>query len=464
MLNLDSYLDANKVLDINEYTNLRFDNKRVFTTPEALSLYEQNYMKAEDIKKLCEKHYGFELFEPITSYLPEDIIRFFENTGCVPVSYQPMKKIVTVVYMPELQHTKPNLPNNEVIYKPTTIYYYMRHYQELYGVHKYLRDVPAKLLFDFIVKEAIELKAADMTISNVNNSTIVYYNIRKRKVRSNYMFSKEIMGDLIKLITISSPMDRGSRKPKALDIDLTEQYRGRVMINQEFKGFAITIRLLPNTAFSTNVSDLSMTKETEDWLIDNILDKEKGLRLIVGETMSGKNTTALALLKRLVEKDEYKVVSVEIPVEQELIGVEQINCENVDDYISNIQSLIRVNPDFVYITEIQDATGLATLQIANTGKCVLSTLHANGVADTITRLMDITKLSQDRIIQILHSIVYQELVRDDENDRVYPRDRYVRFTSDLKYKLYGKSLGDVMKIIQDYEEGDIWTFSQHMAL
>ena len=79
-----------------------------------------------------------------------------------------------------------------------------------------------------------------------------------------------------------------------------------------------------------------------------------------------------------------------------------------------------MNPDFVYITEMLDATALDTLKITNTGKCVLSTVHANSVGDTIVRLMDMTGMPQDRIIQTLHSVVYQELVRDDSKDFVYP--------------------------------------------
>ena len=114
----------------------------------------------------------------------------------------------------------------------------------------------------------------------------------------------------------------------------------------------------------------------------------------------------------------------------------------------------------MYITEIQDATGLVTVEVTNTGKCVLSTLHANSVADTISRLVDITKLDQDRVIQALHTVVYQELIRDDASDRLYPRCRYVRFTDELKYKLFGKTLGEVVKIINDNEEGDIWTFTR----
>ena len=145
-----------------------------------------------------------------------------------------------------------------------------------------------------------------------------------------------------------------------------------------------------------------MTSTTVDWLEKNFLSKETGLRLIVGATMSGKNTTALSLLKEVADKNKYKIISVEMPVEQELAGVEQINTEKIEEYEENIKSLIHQNPDFVYITEIRDVTGLSTIQITNTGKRVLSTLHANSVEDTISRLVDITKLSTDRIIQTLH--------------------------------------------------------------
>ena len=47
-----------------------------------------------------------------------------------------------------------------------------------------------------------------------------------------------------------------------------------------------------------------------------------------------------------------------MPVEQELAGVEQINTEKIEEYEENIKSLIHQNPDFVYITEIRDVTGL----------------------------------------------------------------------------------------------------------
>lgn len=463
MLNLDGYLMSERIRDIAEYTRLRFADKSMFRTPEALSLYEQDSMPAAQIKELCEQVYGTELYEPADSYVPSCIINFYAGTGYVPVNYQAMKKSVTLVYLPELKVQKKHYPDHAEVCRPTTIYYYMDHYRRHYGVHRCLRDIPPKMLFDLIIREAIETGAADVTITNTADATVVYYNVNKQKKWSRYRFSHAVLDLIVKFVTIRSPMDRGSRKPKALDIDLTPDYRGRVEINQKFNGQMVTIRILPNASFSTDVESLSLTREAADWLLDNELDMVRGLRLIVGETMSGKNTTALALLRRLVETDRYKVVSVEIPVEQELPGVEQINCDTPEDYRDNIRSLIRVNPDFVYITEIKDETALDTVKITNTGKCVLATAHANSVGDAVVRLMDMSGLSQDRVIQTLHSIVYQELLSDQENNRLCPRCRYVRFTPELKYMLYGRSLGEMMKIIQDYEEGDVWTYTRHIA-
>jgi len=165
------------------------------------------------------------------------------------------------------------------------------------------------------------------------------YNIRKRKVVSNRIFSYESMLDIIKYLCIKSPMDWGSRKPKYVDVDLNKEYRGRVVINTKFKGYTITIRLLPNKAFTQDIHNLNMTSTTVDWLEKNFLSKETGLRLIVGATMSGKNTTALSLLKEVADKNKYKIISVEMPVEQELAGVEQINTEKIEEYEENIEDI-----------------------------------------------------------------------------------------------------------------------------
>ncbi len=186
------------------------------------------------------------------------------------------------------------------------------------------------------------------------------------------------------------------------------------------------------------------------------MNREHGLRVIAGAPMSGKNTTALAMLNEIINKQSRKVVSVEMPVEQSLDGIEQINCDTMEEYQSNIQSLIRQNPDFIYLTEMSDETSLDIMHIGNIGKSVLTTLHANSVSDVIGRIQDMTNLSYEKIIQALHSITYQELLRDEETDTVYPVNRYIYLSQERKNLLVGKSYGEIISMLRSWEGGIVW--------
>jgi len=458
MLNLNGVLGITEMAEVQRYCKLRIRPDYKLETPEALALYEQNYLETEEIKELCEKTYGIKLSEPSKNFVPENLVALFRETKAVPVAYLPMQQEVWAVFLPELSfeaNEDIEALGYQVKYYPTTIYYYLEQYQQLYGKHDMLYQLPCKLVFDTIVQEGIKLQAADITITTLGKSAEVYYNVRKRKVRSKRIFDAEFMRNTIIYLCAKSPYDFGSRVPKYVDVDLkSKDYRGRAVIVNSFKGFTITVRILPSAVYQNRLEDLNLSSQTIQWLRECMMDDEVGLRLIVGETMSGKNTTALALLHELVTSRELKVISVEMPVEQELQGVVQINTENQSEYKANIRSLIRQNPDFVYITEIQDENGLDTIEATNTGKRVLATLHANSVGDVFSRLMDITGMSLDRIIQTTHSIMFQKLVRDEEADKVYPKNRYLRFTDEMKYELYGKTLGDVLKLVHEKEAGD----------
>lgn len=456
MFNLNGVLPVELIQEVDSYTDLRLKDKRKYKCAEALALYEQKLMEPDDIFKLCEEAMGIELYNPVTSYIPEDIIMDFLGTGLVPVSYSPMSRTVTCVTMPEVKSTYVTKGTYQVEVKNTPIYIYFREYVHKYGRHSDLLEMPVKQLLDGLVNEAIRLDAADMTISTTGHIARVYYNVRKSKVYSNRIITADDIQDIIKLLCIESPMDSVSNNPKYVGVNLTRYYRGRVVINHKYHGYEITIRLLPNAAFDKQLEDCNLNKETIDFFRKYFMDRELGLRLIVGSTMSGKNTTALACLNEIVKSDQYKVVSIEMPVEQELEGIEQINCNNEEEYDLNINSLLRQNPDLVYVTEMGDTTAKTIMRVTNTGKRVISTLHANSCSDVIGRLMDITQLSPDRIIQTIHSIVYQELIRIPEEDRVVPRNRYIYLSQDKKVQLYGREYGEIITKLREWESGDIW--------
>lgn len=456
MLNLNGIVSVEIIHELDNYTSLRLRDKTKYVCAEALGLYELRILSDEEIYDLCCRHKGKQLVIPPTSYIPDNIITHFHGTNVVPVSYSPIRNLVTCVALDELGIEFDPLQGYKVDVVYTTIYNFFKEYVKQYGIHPDLLDMPARQLIDGIVNEGIKLQAADITISSRGRSAAIYYIIRKKKVYSHRILTTDNIEDIIKYLCFESPMDESTNAPKYVGVSLNDYFRGRVVINHKYHGYAITIRLLPNAAFESSLEDCNLTPETIQFFRRDFMNRELGLRLLVGATMSGKNTTALACLRELTMEDTLKVVSIEMPVEQELDGVEQINCNDEEEYDLNINSLLRQNPGFVYITEIGDTTANSIMRVTNTGKRVLSTLHANSCSDVIGRLQDITGLSIDRIVQTLHSVVYQELVRDEETDTVWPKNRYIYFSKERKAKLYGKNYGETILMLQGWEGGDVW--------
>lgn len=457
MLNLNSILDESQILQVNEYTSLRLSDPRKYICAEAIALYEQRIIPEGKIHKMCEQAVRRKLYSPVTTAIPKDIaVQINRGSLMVPLSYNPLKKVLHCGALSELGVSHDPIPGVEIVTVFIPIYLYFKRYIELYGMHPDLLPVPAKTIYDSIVQEATDLDAADITMSTRGLSSSVYFNVRKRKVDSHIIMLPGMLNDIIRILTIENPIVAYDNNPKYVGVEVNEKYRGRVVINKTFKGHEITMRLLHNDYFNSSLEDCNLKKETIEFFRTDFMNRENGLRLIAGPTMSGKNTTILACLNELIHTHNLKVVSIEMPVEQELPGVEQINCINMEEYKNNINSLIRQNPDFVYVTEMNDDTSIDVLRAANTGKRSISTIHANSCSDIIPRLMDITGLSIDRIIQPIHSLVYQELIRDDERDMLVPVNRYVYLSRERKKALYGKSFGDVVSAIDSWEGGDVW--------
>lgn len=452
MLNLSGILDVQSIRSIQDMVLTKFKDHSIFKTPESVILFEQSYLPNDELLRICNEQYEEELQEPVGTFIPSNVIKFFEGTKCVPIKYISSIREVYVLYVPEYGFEKKYSPLFKVNYVPTTLHYFILNYTRYYGQFPEILPISGKQALDMILEEAIRNKVPDLTISNLEERVIVYYNKKKRKVMSNNIFPRYIMDEIIKVLTISTPIsDWTDNRAKYVGYEIDDEYRARVVINKNVYGHVTTIRLFPQAAFDVALEDLNLNQEFIDFLRDDSKRYLNGLRLIVGETMSGKNTTALSFLREIVNEGTSKVVSIEMPVEQRINGVEQIGCEFIDEYVSNIESLIHQNPDFVYITETKDETGSAVMKIANTGKRVLTTLHSNSVADTISRITDITGLHPNRIIQVLHSIIHQELVR--VGDEVYPCNKFVFFDDELKQQLYDKPFGEIIRIIKEKERG-----------
>lgn len=453
MNGLSGRLLASDLYRVNSLTKLRFRDPTQFITPEALVVYEQNMLPDEELLQLCSDEYNIPLHTPTAYYIPKELVEQFRPYACAPIRYDTGKSEIYVAILPEMDGHIPDIDTLTTVKVPVPIYYYVQLYTRHFGRPDFLFEIPPVDLLQVIIEEAVSLGAADITITNVAEGALVYYNVRKRKVMSKRSIRREDVEKFAELLATRAglPITEKSATPHYLSVQLDMHHRGRVVLNSNYYGRAITIRVLSDDILQEKLEELNIAPSTCKFIRERMLSREKGLRLFIGETMSGKNTTILSALSELVSLNRYKIVSVENPVETLVAGIEQINVETEKEYADNAASLLRQNPDIVYITEITNYTAKDTIQTANTGKVVFSTIHANSISDVLSRLMDITQMSSDRLLLSMHSCCYQELIRDEETDTIKPVNRCLYFSDELKTRLYGKSLGECKVILQKEE-------------
>jgi general secretion pathway protein E len=143
-----------------------------------------------------------------------------------------------------------------------------------------------------------------------------------------------------------------------------------------------------------------------------VLERPHGIVLVTGPTGSGKTTTLYASLVRLNTPDR-KILSVEDPIEYQLDGINQIQVKPSIglDFASILRSLLRHDPDIMMVGEIRDLeTAEIAVQAALTGHLVLSTLHTNNAAASITRLLDMG-LREFLLTSTVNGAAAQRLVR-----------------------------------------------------
>lgn len=438
---------------VNTKTSLRFKDQTKFKDAESLIIHEQHLISDERLLELCQQEHNIILSTPKVNYVPRELLEEFKNYNVIIIDYIVSKATVILGEMPGDATQKIFSDRYTIKRMLIPLYYYVEVRTRQFGEPDFLAELPIVDKWDFIVQEALQKGAADITLTNTYGGAQVYYNVRKTKVHSARSLDKPDVGEIIKMLAADAgaAMADNSAKPRYFAIDINKHNRGRVVVNRTTYGSLATIRVLPKSLLNKSLEDLRLEPNTCTFIREVCLSPEKGLRLFIGETMSGKNTTILSALIELVKKDAMKIVSLEQPVEMLVEGIEQINAETDDEFTENADSLLRQNPDIIYFTEITDRTGITIMQCCNTAKAVFSSIHANSISQVLFRLQDITKLPLDRLILSIHSCVYQELVRDDKTDTVKPYNRCLYFDDDLKMRLYGKQMGEIIGILSAIE-------------
>jgi general secretion pathway protein E len=176
-------------------------------------------------------------------------------------------------------------------------------------------------------------------------------------------------------------------------------------------GESVVLRLLHRDAVSLDFGALGFSPEMESLMLD-ILAMPHGILLVTGPTGSGKSTTLYAALKHL-NTTERKILTVEDPVEYNIEGVNQMQVKPQIGltFANALRSIVRQDPDIIMIGEMRDQeTAAIAVQSALTGHLVLSTLHTNDAAGSITRLLDMG-VEDYLLSSTVNAVLAQRLVR-----------------------------------------------------
>ena len=164
----------------------------------------------------------------------------------------------------------------------------------------------------------------------------------------------------------------------------------RVSVIRAIHGEKIVLRILDKGKDQLSLEDLQLD-EVSSQRIQDAISQPNGMFLMTGPTGSGKTTTLYAILQQL-NTEGVNISTAEDPVEYDLKGITQISCTEKDSttFQSALKSFLRQDPDIIMVGEIRDVeTADIATKAALTGHLMLSTLHTNDAASSITRLLNI---------------------------------------------------------------------------
>ena len=273
---------------------------------------------------------------------------------------------------------------------------------------------PVVKLVNNIIEGGVRQRASDIHIEPFEYNVRVRYRI-DGVLREIISYDRALYAAIIARLKVISGMDISEkRKPQDGRITITvdrREYDIRVSNLPTVFGEKVVMRLASKEGFKRDKKDLGLSP-TDLVKFDNILRNPHGIILVTGPTGSGKSTTLYTALSELAS-DEVNIITVEDPVEANVDNVNQVqvNVKANLTFASALRSILRQDPDIIMIGEIRDGeTAEIAVKASITGHLVVSTLHTNSTAASISRLIDMG-IEPYLLGDSLVGIIAQRLVR-----------------------------------------------------
>lgn len=413
------------------------------------TLVDEGIATEENIARALSKQFHYDMVDLQNTVIPQEILDLvpasvLKKHRAIPFEYSPDNMNVLRVAMSDPMDIAAmddiniitNLQVEPVVATMGSVMLAIDHYYGQAEVNSALEEYTRE-------KESQMIEQEDMYSEDVNNSPIVqlvkgmidqavrqrasdiHIEPMERQVRIRYridgalyeksVYSIRLLPAIVARIKIIGGMDI-SEKRKPQDGRITQivdrkEFDIRVSILPIVYGEKIVMRLTSKNALTREKSQLGL-KPDELKKFDHILKNPHGILLVTGPTGSGKSTTLYTALSEL-NKEDVNIITVEDPVEANIEGINQVQVNNKANltFASALRSILRQDPDIIMIGEIRDQeTASIAVQASITGHLVVSTLHTNSAASTITRLADMG-IEPYLIADSTIGVIAQRLVR-----------------------------------------------------
>src|SRR6516162_536532 len=253
-----------------------------------------------------------------------------------------------------------------------------------------------QVLIDKLLTTVIQLKASDLHIS-CGQPPVIRHHGRMRRLDTKVLDTDDCTA-LMKSITPDRCQQELQEKGGAdFAIEFTDGVRFRVALFKQRGNIGLVLRRIPSQFLT--FEQIGMPDA-----VKRLITRPRGLLLVTGPTGSGKTTSLASMMNFINENYDRHMITLEDPIEyyhkhkkctvnQREIGVD------VPDFKEGIRRALRMDPDIILVGEMRDLETIhAAIEAAETGHVVFGTLHTNGAASTINRIIDVfPKEQQDQI-------------------------------------------------------------------
>jgi general secretion pathway protein E len=275
-------------------------------------------------------------------------------------------------------------------------------------------EAPVIRLVNQLIARAVETGASDVHIEPFEDRLRIRYRYDGALHEAEPPPAR-LRAAVVSRIKIMSRLDIAERRlPQDGRIRLSvrgQEVDFRVSTIPSLNGESVVLRVLDRTAVEFDFVKLGLPDDVRQSL-ERVFDLPNGMVLVTGPTGSGKTTTLYTGLLKL-NSTARNIITVEDPVEYQLTGINQIQVKPQIglNFATLLRSILRHDPDVIMIGEIRDLeTAQIAVQAALTGHLVLSTVHTNSAAATVTRLRDMGV--EDYLLSAtLKGVLAQRLVR-----------------------------------------------------